>query len=466
VQTRSNLPISRIGEYEIQSLLGRGGMSAVYRGFDTKLQRPVAIKILSDIGDQAEGAGRFRQEALLLASLRHPHIVQVYDFGECAGVPYIVQELLPGPTLEAHLADLRQRGEQVGRDEVFAVVRAMAAALDAAHAAGILHRDVKPANMIRNSAGALVLADFGIARYEHDEHRYTRTGVVVGTPTYLAPEQAQGLPLTPASDIYSLGIVLYELIAGRPPFESPTPMGVVLSHVQHSPPLLRARRPDVPRAVEQVVRRALAKDPAARFASAGALADAIERAWVDDDALAAGAPVQSTTYPRVAASGQPQSRSLLRALAVALTLMLAGGGGLAFRGARQQAGMVGGSAQVPSAVTLLVATATPTAPPTAVPTRQPVAAPTAQPTRVPATIAPPVARPAAPAVQPAAKPVVQPVANPPAPKAAPKPKEQPKAAPKPKEQPKAAPKPKEQPKPKADKGGGKGSGKGGGKKGK
>jgi hypothetical protein len=275
----ANLIGTQLGNYEIQALLGAGGMASVYRGFDRNLRRQVAIKVLSDIAAQPDFADRFRQEARLIASLRHPNIVQVYDFGEHDGQIYMVQELLPGPTLQQRLRELMARGETLARDDVLAITAQLASALDAAHAAGIIHRDVKPANAIWNAGGALVLTDFGIAKNTLLSTGQTQTGLVIGTPDYLSPEQAQGKPLTPSSDIYSLGVVLYELLAGKTPFSSGTPLGVVMSHIQDPPPPLHPLRPDLPPAAEAVVQQALAKDPAARFRTATILARTLERLW-------------------------------------------------------------------------------------------------------------------------------------------------------------------------------------------
>jgi serine/threonine-protein kinase len=268
---------AQLGNYEIQSLLGAGGMASVYRGFDRNLRRPVAIKVLPDLTTEPDFATRFRQEARLIAGLRHPNIVQVYDFGEQAGLIYMVQELLAGPTLQQWMHDLAARGSRTTRDEVLTIVGQLAGALDAAHAAGIIHRDVKPANAIWN-AGALVLTDFGIAK-SIGLPNLTQTGLVIGTPDYLSPEQAKGLPLTPSSDIYSLGVVLYELLAGRLPFIRGTALGVAMAHIQDAPPPFRSLRPDLPAAVEGLVQQALAKDPSARFRTAGALAQGLSQAW-------------------------------------------------------------------------------------------------------------------------------------------------------------------------------------------
>jgi serine/threonine-protein kinase len=244
------------------------------------LQRPVAIKVLlRDAAAQPGLAEHFRQEARLIAGLHHAHIVQVYAFGEQDGVTYMVQELLPGPSLEQHLRSLAVRGMRLGRQDIVSIVAQLASALDAAHAAGIVHRDIKPGNALWNAAGALVLTDFGVARHVLTEPDSAQEGAVVGTPNYLSPEQARGMPGTQSSDIYGLGVVCYELITGRVPFRSDTRAEVVRQHLTHAPPPLHTLRPDIPPDVEAVVQRALAKDPAERFASADELAYALKRAW-------------------------------------------------------------------------------------------------------------------------------------------------------------------------------------------
>lgn len=278
---------TRFGNYEVQSLLGVGGMARVYLGYDHNLQRAVAIKVLTDSAAAEPGvAARFQQEARFIARLRHPQIVQVYDFGEVGGLAYMVQELLPGPTLEHELHDRIGRGSCFSRDEICSIVAELAAALDAAHAAGIIHRDVKPSNAMRNHHGQLVLTDFGIARLTQPNAAHTQAGMVIGTPDYISPEQAQGLPPTTASDIYALGVLTYELIGNQRPFTANTPMGVLLGHIQQPPPSLVALRPDLPPAAEAIVLRALAKEPSQRFASAGEFARILDVAWLASASLA------------------------------------------------------------------------------------------------------------------------------------------------------------------------------------
>ena len=280
-----------LGAYEVQALLGSGGMASVYRALDRRLQRQVAVKVLSSAAAHTPGLPeRFLQEARLVASLRHPNIVTVYDYGEQGDFTYMVQELLAGPTLADQLKTLAAQGQVFSREQVLAIMRQLAAALDAAHAAGIIHRDVKPSNAIWNQRGELVLTDFGIAKNTQLPMEYTQAGMVIGTPDYLSPEQARNLPLTPSSDLYSLGVVLFELLAGKTPFNNDTPMAAMLGHMQEAPPPLRPRRPDLPPAVERVVLQALAKDPAQRFRSGGALVRALEQAWNAVPSAGAAAP--------------------------------------------------------------------------------------------------------------------------------------------------------------------------------
>ncbi len=395
----SSLIGTKFESYEIQALIGSGGMASVYRGFDQDLQRPVAIKVLHNqlALVQPELPARFRQEARLIARLRHPHIVQVYDFGEQDGYTFMVEEFLPGPTLGRQLRELAAHDRRLSRDETIMIVRHLASALDAAHAAGIIHRDIKPENAIWNAEGELVLTDFGIARYTLSDVRHTQTGMIIGTPDYLSPEQAQGLSLTSASDVYSLGIVLYRMLAGKVPFSGDTPLRVLMEHINTPPPPLHDLRPDLPSAVEGVVQRALAKDAALRFSSCGELARALEQAWpapvaaaqtiqlnIHDQATRqwqtppasqAIPPVLSTPADTPApAAVLPPARRRGGWLLIGLLLLafLLGGGALALRGRSGQVAVDPTSTPSPTPALTPSPALEPTARPTDTPTFPPV----------------------------------------------------------------------------------------------
>ncbi len=272
----------QLKQYEIQAVIGRGGMASVYRAFDHHLRRAVAIKVLLPSVAQLPGfLDRFRQEAQLIARLNHPNIIQIYDIDtDSSGISYIVEQLLVGPNLAQLIQTVVSRGQQFTPTEVLVIGQQVAGALDAAHQAGIIHRDVKPDNIIRDSDGRYVLTDFGIARQMDANTNLTEAGMIIGSPEYMAPEQAQGLPLSPATDVYALAIVLYQMIAGRVPFRSTTPIQAVVDHVQTPPPPPSLYRPDLPPAVDQVFARALAKNPQQRYPSTLAFIDDLRAAWL------------------------------------------------------------------------------------------------------------------------------------------------------------------------------------------
>jgi serine/threonine-protein kinase len=270
---------TQLGGYTIRALLGNGGMASVYKGYDSALDREVAIKVISTANQPDDFVSRFQREARLAASLRHANIVQIYHFGVQQNIVYMVQELLPGPTLEQHMRAAGRR--RVASDRVLTIIEQLASSLDYAHSQGVIHRDIKPSNALYNANGQLVLTDFGIARSIADPGQATTgPGVVMGTPGYLAPEQAiSSVALTPTCDIYALGALLFELLTGRLPFEADTAMGVILKHLYDQPPRPSSLRPELPSALDAVVLRAMQKEPAERYASAGALAKALRAAW-------------------------------------------------------------------------------------------------------------------------------------------------------------------------------------------
>jgi serine/threonine-protein kinase len=325
---------SKLGGYDVRELLGRGGMASVYKGYDAALDREVAIKVISTADQPADFVARFQREARVAASLRHPHIVQIYHFGGQQDIVYMVQELLPGPTLERRIREAGRR--RMAAERVHTTIAQLADALDFAHAQGVVHRDVKPSNALYNAHGHLVLTDFGIARSRADTTQITTgPGVVMGTPGYVAPEQAiSSAVLAPACDIYALGVVLFELLTGRLPFEADTPMGMVLKHLYDDPPRPSSLRPDLPGALDAVVLRALHKEPDERYPSAGALAQALQTAWpAPRAAVSAGAPAgpararatpkaatptparakpESTPTPKARAASSPASPAIKR----------------------------------------------------------------------------------------------------------------------------------------------------------
>jgi serine/threonine protein kinase len=261
------------GRYRLGAPIGAGGMARVYAARDLRLERAVAIKLVPVSGIDGSGRARFVREARSSASFSHPNAVAVFDAGEADGFLYLVMELVDGPSLAAWLAE---RGP-LGVDEAVSIAAAVLAALGAAHEAGIVHRDVKPGNILLGPE-KVKLADFGIAKRLDDvTSDLTGTGQFVGTPKYLAPEQVMGRPATPASDLYAVGVVVYEMLAGRPPFERDTPVATAVAHRDAPIPDLRRVRRDVPEHVAAAVRTAMAKDPTARFASAAQMASVLTR---------------------------------------------------------------------------------------------------------------------------------------------------------------------------------------------
>jgi len=278
-----------LGKYRLTEKLGQGGMAQVYRAYQADLDRYVAIKVLHPhlTGDE-EFATRFRREARVVAALEHPNILRVYDVGTENGLAFLVMEYLQGTSLKAEWRDLDCRRERMELSRVGQIVAALADALDYAHRHGLVHRDVKPSNIILTNAGRTVLTDFGIARMV-DATTITSSGGTLGTPAYMSPEQGRGEPGDARSDIYALGVVLYQLCTGRLPFDADTPYVVILKHMTAPLPPPRSVQPDLPRAVERVILKALAKDPNDRFQTAGEMAHAL-RAAIGDQAAPARTP--------------------------------------------------------------------------------------------------------------------------------------------------------------------------------
>ena len=278
------------GRYELGELLGRGGMAEVRKGNDSRLGRVVAIKRLrTDLASDATFQARFRREAQSAASLNHPAIVSVYDTGEelatdGSGVaqPYIVMEFVAGRTLR----DILREGRKILPERALEITSGVLSALDYSHRAGIIHRDIKPGNVMLTPSGDVKVMDFGIARAMSDSNTMTQTAAVVGTAQYLSPEQARGETVDSRSDVYSAGCLLYELLTGRPPFVGDSPVAVAYQHVREQAPPPSAHDEDLPPAVDAIVMKALAKRLEDRYQSAAAMRSDIER-------YLAGRPVQA-----------------------------------------------------------------------------------------------------------------------------------------------------------------------------
>ncbi|MFO0926675.1 MAG: ABC transporter substrate-binding protein [Gemmataceae bacterium] len=270
---RQSDEIGWLGTYRVRQLLGQGGMGIVFLAEDTQLERPVALKVMNAEGARdPEARRRFLREARMMAALRSDHIVTIHQVGEVNNVPYLAMEFLQGETLAAWL----ERGRRPTLAQVLDIGLQVARGLESAHAAGLVHRDIKPANLWIEPGGRIKILDFGLARLTQDSATLTQRGMVVGTPAYMAPEQAEGAALDGRTDLFSLGCVLYELAAGEQPFAGPTPFAVLTAMVVRDPKPLHEVDPAIPRDLSRLVVQMLAKRPAERIASATAVIEALE----------------------------------------------------------------------------------------------------------------------------------------------------------------------------------------------
>lgn len=277
-----------LGGYSLIQELGKGGMAVVYKAYQPKLERWVAVKVLDLIytSEDSDVLTRFRREARAIAALRHPNILTVYDYGEEEGLAYIVMEYVEGGTLKDRLT-----GKPFDWRRAVNLAIAVGRALAFAHGQGIVHRDVKPANILLPGEDWPLLADFGLIKLQQARHALTQPGMTLGTPAYTSPEQALGEAADHRADIYALGVVLFEMVTGRMPFESVKPFEVLLMHVSDPPPHPRDLVPDIPERVESAILKALAKSPDDRYAQMSAMVSDLEFAWAA--ALAAQHPLGS-----------------------------------------------------------------------------------------------------------------------------------------------------------------------------
>ncbi len=298
-----------LGQYLLMEQLGKGGMATVYKAYQASLERHVAVKILHpSVAGEEEFVARFRQEARAVASLRNVYIVQVHDFGIEDRLYYMVMEYIEGITLKARLQELKDAGQFMPLEEVARLIGQVSEALDYAHARGMIHRDVKPSNILLTLENDAVLGDFGLAKMAEGTG-LTKSGLV-GTPEYMSPEQAEGRKVDARTDIYSLGVVLYEMLTGQAPFSADTPLAVLVKHIQAPLPLPRRANPHIPPAVERVVLKALSKASESRYERAGQMAQALNLA-LEASLTARASPPPSKPHiapkPDRASSSPPQA---------------------------------------------------------------------------------------------------------------------------------------------------------------
>jgi serine/threonine-protein kinase len=286
----------QFGPFRIEKPLSEGGMSTVYKAFQPGVERYVALKVMPrHLADDPQFAARFQQEARVVAQLQHPHILPIYDFGQAEGYTYLAMPLMETGTL----IDL-MKGQPLSLNEIKRIIGQIGDALDYAHTQGLVHRDVKPSNVLIDKRGNCLLTDFGIVKLLQNKTATITTGGVTGTPAYMSPEQGMGRQLDGRSDQYSLGVILYELATGRPPYDADTPMAVVIKHINESLPPPRSVNPAISEGVEKVITRALSKNPEERFLTITDMVYALEKAITDEQA-ANSAPTQkmAPTAPRL-----------------------------------------------------------------------------------------------------------------------------------------------------------------------
>ncbi len=301
-------PGENVGPYRIIERLGQGGMATVFKAYHPALDRYVAIKVLHPaFKEDPNFLARFQREARIVAKLEHPHIVPVYDFSEHKGMAYLVMRYIEGETLKAHL-----KGGPLPPERILEILKPVAEALAYAHEQGVLHRDIKPSNIMLTPEGGIFLTDFGLARMAQSGESTLSRDMMIGTPQYMSPEQAKGEEIDERADIYSLGVVLFEMLTGRVPFSADTPYAVVHDHIYTPLPLPTAIKPDIFPSLERVVLKALAKDKDDRYQKVTDLVTAFEDAVVEAASEVVPAPeeekaAEPTIVPPTAVEAEPEA---------------------------------------------------------------------------------------------------------------------------------------------------------------
>jgi len=384
-------------------------MATVYKAYQPSMDRYVAIKVLPAVLSRDPAfPKRFRREAKIVAKLEHKHILPVHDYGEQEGLTYLVMRYVEAGTLKDQLA-----AAQLDLPAIYRIIAQVGAALDYAHRLGVIHRDVKPSNVLIDSQGDAYLTDFGLARIVESSEQLTKTGVGVGTPAYMAPEQGQGLKIDHRSDVYSLGVMLYEMVTGQVPYQAETPIAIVLKHITAPLPLPRQIVPDLPEEVERVILKALAKNPDDRFQTVREMVEALDLAVRAATAAPTAAQVERGVVPLVPVAPAREFRwpwdvrtTALSVGIAALALLVIGGMFFALSRIQYRVQVVGGRVEVvpvsteavtptpavalvetPTSEAMLAATATPQ--PTTAPTVEYTPTPTSTPTYTPLPTATP-----------------------------------------------------------------------------
>jgi serine/threonine-protein kinase len=316
----------KIGRYEVKGELGRGGMATVYRAYDPSFEREVAIKVLPrELMHDPQFRDRFRREIKTIASLEHPAIVPVYDVGEEDGVPYFVMRYMPGGSLTQWIEKGKFSLEDAAR-----IIERLSSALAYAHKVGLIHRDLKPDNILFDNNGDPFISDFGVAKITDSSTNMTGSGII-GTPAYMSPEQAQGEKVDNRSDIYGLGVIIFQMLSGHQPYEATTPMGVAVKHITDPVPDILKDNPSLGEQADTIIRTAMAKDPSLRYQTATELAQALTEAAFGKKHGSPGgtkvAPAAGKVAPAAARGGT--NRGLLIGGIALLLLIVIGGGALA-----------------------------------------------------------------------------------------------------------------------------------------